>query len=244
MIPTHRAIHRNQVGLLIVHVDTTHLRRVQASIAATEATATTTAEATVTSIVGVAKGTYGHHIIIVHSHQTSRIAVLRTDTYIVICHEALIHAFLHSEVEGGFLVTIVDTRDTAQVALLIVNLDALDDRCRQVLHGRLRIAGHKLLTTHLHFLHLFSVDGDLTVVVDLCTGNTLHQFLSHRAFRHAIGSRIIDECVFLQHHFLCKCRHLGTFQHHGISRHRHRSHSEVLVPLHLQVLHRCDVTDA
>ena len=187
MIPTHRAIHRNQVGLLVVHVDTTHLRRVQASIAATETAATTTAESTVTSIVGVAKGTYSHHIIIVHSHQTCRIAVLRTDTNVIISHETFIHAFLHSEVESGFLITIVDTRDTAQVALLVIHLDALDDRSRQVLHGRLRIAGHKLLTTHLHFLHLFSVDGDLTVVVDLCTRNTLHQFLCHRAFRHTIG---------------------------------------------------------
>ncbi len=52
----------------------------------------------------------------------------------------------------------------------------------EVLHGRLGVAGHKLLAVHEDLLHLLAVDGYLAVVAHLRAGQTLHQFLDGGAF--------------------------------------------------------------
>ena len=126
-----------------------------------------------------------HH----HAKQTTCIALLSTCSQVGIGHRAAVHAGTQSEVEHSLLVTVVDTRDTGQVALLIVGADTLDDAGRQVLQGRLGIA--ELFVVDLDLRHLLTVNLDVTIVVDLGTRQALHQFLNDGALRRAVGIGII-----------------------------------------------------
>ena len=244
MVPANGAVNLQEVSLLIVDVYAYHLRRIQSRIATAKTTHATSAETTVACVVGIAEGANGQDVVVIHSHQTSSITVVRSDGHVVVGHIAVVHALLHREVERGFFVAVVNASDAAQVTLLVVYLDALDNRRRQILHGSLRIASHKFLTTHLHLFHFLSVDGDFAVVVDLCTRDALHQFLGHRAFWHAVGRRVVNERILFQHNLLGKSCDLGTLQHHGIALHRQLAHSKVFLAFHLEILHHRHVADA
>ena len=117
-------------------------------------------------------------------------------------HIAVVHAFLDGEVEHGLLVAVVDACDARLVALLVIELQALDDGDRDVLQGSLHVAEHELLAVEQDFLHLFSVDGDVAVFIDLGTRNALDEFLDGRPFRRAVGFWVEDDGVLL-HHNLC-----------------------------------------
>ena len=193
MVPVHAGLGNEEVGLLVVVVKHTRLGSVQTAAAhataTAEATAATAAEAHVIGIVGV-EHTHqamvaAHH----HAKQASGIAVFRTRSQVGIGHRTAVHAGTQSEVEHGLLVTVVDTRDTGQVALLVVGADTLDDAGRQVLQCCLGIA--ELLVVDLDLRHLLTVDLDVTVVVDLGTRQALHQFLNDGALRRAVGIGII-----------------------------------------------------
>ena len=218
MVPAHTTVNLQFVLLLIVQVQADHLVGSQALTSGTEsATAsTTTGEAHVIGVVGV-----GHEErlkVFLHdtTEDTACIAVLGTCSEVGIHHNTPVHTSLDAEVEHRLLLTVFNTRHTGEVALLVVGLDAVDNVRGQVLHSGLRIACHKLLTIDEDLLHLLTVDLNGTVVVDLCTRQTAHEFLNYRSLRRTEGIGIIDEGVGLERHLLGTGRHRGSLQHNGI----------------------------
>ena len=194
MVPAHGAVPLQFVLLLVVEVQRTHLCCLQAVAAtATEAAATaTTAKAHVVDIVGIDKGHRAPVVLHHGTHGTTTVAATRANAGIDVGKHTAVHAALQSEVEHRLVVAVVDARHATQVALLVVGFYAVHDRGGQVLDGRLRVAGHELLAVDEDLLHRLAIDLDGAVVVDLGTGQLLHQFLHHRALRGLIGRSIID----------------------------------------------------
>ena len=110
---------------------------------------------------------------------------------------------------------------------MVVGLDVVDNRRRNVLQRSLRVARHEFLALDEYLLHLFAVDGYLAVVADTGTGQTLHEFFYRRTFGRAIGRGIIDERVFFQRHLGCLTGYGRPLQHHGIGPHHDRAQVHV-----------------
>ena len=181
MVPVHTSLSNDQFRLLIVEVHHTGLGCIQATAAhahtATETTATAAAHTLVVGIVGIE---HTHHTVVIthiHTEQTTGITLLGTIAQVGIHHRTTVHTCTDTEVEHCLLVTIVDTCDTSQVALLIIGTHLFDNRGGQVLQGCLRIA--EILTVDLDLRHLLTIDSDVTILVDVSTRHTLHQFLHH-----------------------------------------------------------------
>ena len=228
MVPTDATIQGNQVCLLIVQVQTRHLSSCQTLTATTE-TATAATKAHIIHVVGT-----GHEEcleVILHqtTEDTAAITILGTCSQVGIEHDTFIHTCLDTKVEHGFLLTIVNTTDASQVALLVISSYALDNVCWQVLHGSFRIARHKLLTINLNLLYLFTVDGNLTVVINLSTRQTLYQFLYDRTLWCTVGRSIIYKGVGLDYHLRRITSNRGTFQHDSIGLQLQRTHGDIFV---------------
>ena len=127
--------------------------------------------------------------------------------------DTLVHATLNAEVEHGLLVAVIDACDLGKVALLVIRLHLVDDAGGKVLHSRLGVADHKLLTVHLYLLHLLTVDGYLTVVAYLRTGQALHQFFDGGTFRCAERRSVVYEGVLAERHLRCVGSDGGALEH-------------------------------
>ena len=226
MIPTTIYIKDNLILNLIVIVKTKHLISLQAITCAT--TTTTTAKATIISVVGISK--QHESAIVLHntSHNAPCIAVLITNCEVSITKKSLVHAWLDTKVEDSTFITIVNTSHTSHIRLLIISPYLLNDRCREVLQGSLGITCHKLLTINLDLLYLLTIDGDLTIFINLCTWQTLYEFLNNRTLWSAIGSSIIYKGIFLYNKLLSHALSHNFLQHHGISSHIDVAESHVL----------------
>ena len=180
MVPAHTTIELQPVFLLIVDVDTDHLRGIQSlTLLAPAASATSTREAHIVDIVGSCEE---HHLqVIFHhcTHASACIALLGTDSEVDIGHDTLIHASLDAKVEHGLFLTILNARDTGQITLLVIGTDALNDIRGQVLQGCLRITGHELLTVDEDLLHFLAIDLDGSIIAHLSTREAFHEFLDN-----------------------------------------------------------------
>ena len=146
--------------------------------------------------------------------------------------ESFVHAFLDTEIEHGFLFSVVDARHLGQVALLVVGFDLVDDAGGQVLQSRLGVAGHELLAVYEDLLHFLSVDFDASVVAHLSTRQALHELFDGGAFGCAISRRVVHEGVFLEHHFLSHGGDGGGLEHDGLCVDVYLAHGEVFALAH------------
>ena len=196
MVPTDTTINSDNVLLLIVQVQTNHLSSGK-SLTATTETATATTEAHIVDVVGTGHQE-GFEVIFHHTTEdTAAITVLSTGCQVCIDHDTFVHTCLDAEVENRFLFTIINTADTRQITLLVVGTYTLDDRGGQILHGSLCITGHELLAIHHNLLNLFTIDGYLTVVINLGSWKALHQFLNNGTLGCTISRGIIYKGVCL-----------------------------------------------
>ena len=229
MIPSHTTVQLQLILDFIVHVQTHHLRGVQSVACTTKSsTASTTGESHVVGVVGIEESHHSHLVVEHSPHGACGVSVFSTHSGINIRERTLVHSLLDTEVEHCLLLAIVNTRHPCEVALFIVSLHPFNHGCRQVFHSSFGISSHKLLTIDKYFLHLLAVDGNLAVVTHLGTGEPLHQLFHYRPLGSAICSGIIYKCVFLQCHLCGIGSHSGTFEHDGISLHRHLSEGDVL----------------
>ena len=229
VVPADATIQLQAVFLLVVQVDTRHLSGGQSLAATTPAASTTGREAHVVDIVCT-----GHHEkfqVVLHpaSKNAATITFFRTCRQIGVEHEAFVHTTLDAEVEHRLLLTIIDATYTRQVTLLVVGLHPLNDRGRQILHSRLGVTRHELLTIDHDFLYLLTIDSNLTIVIDLSTRQTLHQLFDHRTLGGAVCRGVIYEGVGLQRYLGSLSGHGGTLQHDGIGLHGQLAHRQVLV---------------
>ena len=216
MVPACAAIDFDLVFFLVVDVQSRHLRGIETITSAAKATATST-EAHVVDIVGVAHTEDLQVAAHVSAKGAAAVAVFCTHASIDVGHEPFVHARFDAEVEHGLLIPVVNAGDTGQVALLVISLHLINNGSRDVLHGRLRVSGHELFAVDKNLLYLFAVDRDLSIIVDLCTGQSLDELLDGGAFGGAVRAGVVDEGVFFQYDLLCLCRHRGFFEHEGVS---------------------------
>ena len=242
MVPAEGGIEFELVLQLVVVVGSYHLAGIQTIGTAEASTRSTTTESTVAGIIGISKEHESVIVIEITTHTTHIVSALVTNTQVDVGHQTLVHTLLHTEVEHGLFLAIIDTGYLREVTLLIVSLNLVDDAGRQVLQGSLGITRHKLLAIHENLLHFLTIDFDGTVVADLCTRQTLDEFLYHRTFRCTVGSRIIDEGILLQVHLLSHGSNHGTFQHNRLGTHHHLAHRQILVIRNLNALHGSLIT--
>ena len=139
-----------------------------------------------------------------------------TCSQVKVCHYTLVHTSLNTEVKHCLFFTILDTRNTGKIALLIVGLDTIDDIRRQILQSRLSITGHKLLTVNQELLHLLTIDLNSTIIAHLGTWQSSYEFLDYRTLRRTESCCIIHKGIGLQSYLRSMGRHCGTLQHNGI----------------------------
>ena len=229
MVPAHTTVELQQVGLLIVQVRTCHLRGVEPLTTTAEASATTASgEAHIVGVVGIRHQEYLQVVFHHAPEYTACITVFSTGCDIGIHHHTFVHTGLDTEVEHRLLLTIVDTADARQIALLIIGFDTIDNVCGQILDGSLRVASHEFLTVDEDFLDFLTVDLDRAIVADLCTRQTLDEFLYHRTLWRTEGICVIYKCVGFQSYFRSMGRHSSTFQHNGIGFQGNRTHRMIL----------------
>ena len=214
MVPSDATVDFDDVFLLIVDICSAHLRGVESI--AVSAEAATSAKSHVVDVVGVAHDEDTCLLVKQSAEESLGIPLFGTYTEIDVGYGALAHTRLGTEVEHRLLITVVDTRDPCQVTLLVVSFHLVDDACRDVFHGRLGVAGHKLLTVEHDLLHFLAIDGDLAIVVDLCAGQSLDEFLDGGALRSTVGGTVVYKGVLLERHLQGLRRHLCLFEHHGI----------------------------
>ena len=229
MVPTDTGIQLQQVFLLVVEVETCHLRSRQTLSATSEATASATREAHVIHIIGTQRNE-DLQIRTLHTRKdSSTITMSCTCRQISIQHESLVHTPFDTEVEYGFLLTVINTTDTGEVTLLVVSLHPLHDRGGQVLHSGLGITSHKLLTINQDFLHLLTIDRHFTVIINLCTRQFTYQFLDDRALGGTIGRGVIYKGILFHCHLGCLSCYCCSFQHDRIGLEVNRSQGDILV---------------
>ena len=162
-------------------------------------------------------------------HHSCRITVFGAVAHVGIRKHSLVHSFLQSEVEYCLFVAIVNTCHLSQIALFFIRFYLVNYRGWQILQRCLGVAGHKFLTIHQNLLHFLSVDGNLAVVVNLRSWQSLHQLFHHRTFWCAIGGTIIYKGVFLHRHLHGLCRHLCFLQQYGVRSHCQCAERKVLI---------------
>ena len=222
MVPAHASVHLQlvilPVFLLVVEVGAQHLRRLQAAPTSAEASAAP-AESAPVDVLGIAESEHAELVFEAHRHGAGGVAVLGSVGQVGVGDETLVHALLHTEVENGLFLAVVDAGDTGQVALLVIRFHLFYNGCGQVLQCRLGVAHHEFLAVHENLLHLLAVDGDVAVVVNLCSWQALYQLLHHRPLWSAVGRGVVDECVLLCRHFQRASGHGGSLQHYGVRLH-------------------------
>ena len=212
MIPAHAEVDFQFIVIIIVEVGAQHLTCVK--------TTTVPPSGILFFIIKVAQQYKARFIGKAAGHASRCIAVLGTCSQVEIGHVATVHTFLNREVEHSLLLTIVDTSDTRLVALLVVELHILYDVYRDILQRSLNIAKHKLLTINKNLLHFLTINGDVSVFIDLGTRNTLDEFLDRRALGGAIGLRIVHKSVFFHYHLCCATSNYSLLQHDTLRLHQ------------------------
>ena len=119
--------------------------------------------------------------------------MLCSQTTIDLTEPTIVHTFLHGEVEHCFVFAIINTRDTAQVALAVVCLNPVDDIGWEILEGDVLVVDKEFFTIHEHLLHFLTIDFDGTIIVNRSTWKLLYEVLQHTTFMHAVCISIVDE---------------------------------------------------
>ena len=216
MVPSYRTVQRERLAVLVIEVRGSHVGRVETVASHSERSAS--AATGESHVAGVVERTEAHHAqlgIEVSAHQPLGVSVVRAVGEVGIGEDTLVHAALNAEVEYGLFVAVVNAGDLGKVALLVIRLHLVDDAGGKVLHSRLGVADHKLLTVHLYLLHLLTVDGYLAVVADLRTGETLHEFFDGGTFGCAERRSIIYEGVLAERHLRYVGSDGGALEHDG-----------------------------
>ena len=193
-------------------------------------TSTTSREITVVHVIGIGHEGVAHRTEGFHCCQTQTIAIVGTITQIWISLYTVAGTALGDELECEVIITIVDTRHTRQVALIVVGLYLIDYIRGQVLHHGIVITRHEVATVEFELTHFLTIDTDLAIVVDLCTWEGLHQCFDDRTFWYTESISIIHHRIVADHHL----RQIGGnhcfVELHGTGFHRDSTYSEVPTP--------------
>ena len=178
-------------------------------------------------VVDVVHGAYEGHLGLVPEvvhHSAGRVAVLRASGHVGVAEPAGIHLLLHGEVEHGLLLPVVDAGDAGQVGLLVISLQVLDDVHGQVLQPGGHVAAEELLAVHHYLGHVLAVYLHVAVVVNLGSGQLLHQLFEHGSLGGAVGRGVVLQRVLHDLHLRGLAHDHRFAQQHGIRLHLQRAH--------------------
>ena len=104
---------------------------------------------------------YSHHV------QSAGVSVLCAITAFHSHHPALFHALLYGQVQYSFLFAVVNSGNTAVVALSVIGLYVLHHLCGDVLHGQFGVVSEELLAVYHNPLDGLAVVRDGAVLCHL-----------------------------------------------------------------------------
>ena len=107
----------------------------------------------------------------------------------------MIHTFLDGEIKHGLLLAILNACDTGLITLLVIELHILDNGNGQVLDGRLDITQHKLSTVEQDFLDFFSIDSDISILINFGSRHTFNQLLNRGTLGRTNGFGVKDQRI-------------------------------------------------
>ena len=213
----------NAEFLFVAHVEVKAevLRGVHAAIAAAtrESGSAAVGEAHVVGVVGAADERELVAIAEVVHHGAGAVAVVGAVAGGEVAHPALVHAFLHSEVNHCFVLAVVNAGEAGKVALAVNHLQLVDDVGRQVFACHVGVVGEKLLAVDQKFGHGLAVGGDGAVGADFNARHTLQQVLYHGVHLGLVAVGIIFYGVLFYGNFGFHAHHGGFFEHDGAWRH-------------------------
>ena len=195
------------------------------TFAAPSPATTTAAESHVRHVVGIADDRRLEVILESVHVQALCIAMLCACTQVHVAKPAVLHALFHRQVQHRLLLAVVDACHARAVALPFVGLQLVNHVRGDVLHCHLLVVQEKLLAVYENLANFLAVDLDGAILVHLRARQLLHQSLQRRAFRHAIGRRVIHQRVALHLHLHGVALHhhalqFQTFPYCGVCRHR------------------------
>ena len=220
-----------EVATLQRHRSTDIARGGDARVASTS----TSAASTTVRIVDVSNHTSLSPILETIHIEALAIALMRTASQVNIAKPTLLHALLDGEVNHRLLLSIINTRHTSHIRLLVVGFHLIHNLAWEVLHRDALVVAKELLAIHENLRDALSVDFDVAVVIHLCPRQLADEFLQHTTLRHLESVGIENNRVLL---------HLDRFQrtsHHGslqldARRHKHDG-THVLFALLARHLH-------
>ena len=129
----------------------------------------TTAESHVGHIVGATQNRHLEVVLKMVYIKAFVVAVLGTCSYTHIAVPAVFHTFLYSQIEHCFLLTIVNTCYTCQVALAFISFQFINHVGGYIFHRHLLVVQKEFLTVNQYLIHRFTIDGDIARFIDLGT---------------------------------------------------------------------------
>ena len=147
-----------------------------------------------------------------------------------VSEDAVHHAPLHSEVDDGLFVVVVDAGEFGLFTLFLDDLHLLHQLGGKVAGGHLRVIQEEGFPGDGNPGDGFSVGGDGAVICHLDAGELLQQVDEHVVVRDLVRGRIILHRIFLDDNGVAGGRHGGGVQHFLVHVHLEGAQVHVTVP--------------
>ena len=150
------------------------------------------------------------------------------------------HAFLHSQVDDGFFLSVIYAGELSLVGFLLDHLDLVHDLCRDILGSQLRIVQEKCLAVDCYLADSLAVGCHGAVCAHFHSGKFFEQVLKHVIVRGLERRGVVLYGVLLYHDRIAGCRYARSIQHLLVRIEFHNA--QVYSVLHSDVLGKCLVT--
>ena len=190
------------------------------SIAVASASSSTSREVAVIHIVGIAHERVAHRSEGLHRRKSDAITIVCSITEIRVGLQTSSGTSLGGEFQHEIIFSIINACQSREVTLLVIRFHLFDDIRGQVLHHCTVVARHEVTTIQFESLHILTIDGDASILVNLSARQRFHQRLNDRALGQCERIGIINQGVILDHHLgdiCCNNRFvkLLDFREHG-----------------------------
>ena len=131
---------------------------------------------------------------------TTYVAVVGAIACLHIAEVALPVCLFQLHVHHILLVLCLSSEECRQVGCAVVHLDVFYRVVRQIAEHHLIVSTEELATVEHQVIHLFAIDEDFSVRLQLCAWQFAHKVVEHRTLRQVESGGIIDDGVAPLHH--------------------------------------------
>ena len=147
------------------------------------------------------------------------------------------HAFLHSQVDDGFFLSVIYTGELSLIGFLLDDLDLIHNLRRDILGSQLGIVQEKCLAVDCYLADCLSVGCHGAVSPHFHSREFLQQVLKHVIVRGLERSSVVLYGVLLYHDRIAACRYARRIQHLLVRIEFHNT--QVYSVLHRDILGKC-----